>query len=132
MNLKSNLLIYVTVGMIIYLLNNMSVTEVLVLVQHIIISIVIGKSVEYASYKIAEKYKFNFVTSLVFSFLVLLTILLIMKYLGLIGSFIIVLPVSLIITVFMVILSFKRSKVYNEKLEKVKQELNKGVTDENS
>ncbi len=125
MRLKDNLLIYIIFGVLMYLLMNTTKDMFIILIINITISVVVGKTIEFLSYKISTKYKFNFINSIIFSLLILFIILGIMKYIGLIGNLILIIPATISITIFMVFISYRRSCIYNEKLKETKKRFDK-------
>lgn len=131
MRLKDNLSIYVLVGVIIFFVTTLNKALLIQLILDIVISIGIGKTVEFISYQISKKYLSTLFQSMAFSMIVLAIILGIMTYIGVVEELLIVFIISVAVTIFMVILSHKKYEKYNKKLEEYKNQLKKEVENEN-
>ncbi len=123
MSLKENIFIYLSIAVLMYLIDTMNVELFWKLVEYSVISIIIGKSIEVFSYYVSRKLKFNLVTATIFSLTVLYIVLLIMKWLGYVDTVLMVYIVSGLITVWMTVYSYNKEKKYNKKLEEVKRKL---------
>ncbi len=123
MRIKENLLIYTFIGIVVYLVRTTSSTEILYLLNHIGISVAIGKIVETFSYNFSVKYKLSMKGSLIFSFFTVSIVVMIMLAAGLLEDAIFTMVISVVITICMTIVFYRREQLYNKKLENSKKEL---------
>ncbi len=123
MSLKENLLIYTVIGIVFYLYSTLEYYEYIELFTNIISTIVIAKTCEFISYKVTRKFSLNFFQSLLFSLTYLFFILVFLKFIGVIGNLKVTIIIASITTIFMVKLSYKREKVLNVQLQKLKAKL---------
>ncbi len=132
MRLKENIFIYFSIAVLMYLIDTMNTELFLKLVEYSVISIIIGKSIEFFSYFVSEKLKFNLVTATIFSLTVLYVVLLILKLLGYVDTVLLVYIVSGVITIWMTVYSYNKEKKYNQKLEEAKRKLSEDDFDEDN
>ncbi len=123
MRLKDNLILYIFIGVTVYLLSSLELREVPILLKYIMISVFIGVTVESISYKIAVNLNLTMFGTIIFSFIMLTVVIIILLITGIVKDIIFTSVISIVITIFMDIVTYRRYLRINQKLDEAKNNL---------